>query len=132
MSRFVRRFVSRGAVVAAIWAALNGVLAALTFVFNSHSAVQQRAFYWAAVAIVAVLSALLLWLPRGRARSAAVPAGGGRSANGAPATAFAAACFIGGMAWVFGVFVAYLAVPLLAFVAARWRVEWAERKEGSP
>jgi Flp pilus assembly protein TadB len=55
--------------------------------------------------------------------------GGGQSANGAPATAFAAACLIGGLAWVFGVVLAYLALPLIAFVLARWRVEWAERRQ---
>lgn len=124
------RFVGRGAVVVTVWATLNGVLAGLLFVFSAHASVYERAIYWGAVAILVLLSSFLLLVPRHRARSEPVPSGG-RSANGAPATAFAAACLVGGMAWVFGVFVAYLALPLLAFVLARWRVEWAERRKES-
>ena len=121
------RFTGRGAVVVAIWAGINGVLAALLFIFSAHDDVLERAFYWAAVAILVVTSSLLLVVPRRHPRSAPLP-GGGRAANGAPATAFAAACLIGGLAWVFGVFIAYVALPLVAFILARWRVEWAERR----
>jgi hypothetical protein len=128
----VSRFVGRGAVVVAIWAGLNGVLAALLFVFSAKTSGQERTFYWAAVAVLALTSAALLAVPR--TTSVSAPSHhGGQARNGAPAAAFAAACLAGGLAWVFGVFVAYLALPLIAFCLARWRVEWAERrKEGRP
>jgi hypothetical protein len=108
---------------------MNAVLAGLLFVFSARDEAQARAFYWAAVAILVTTSAALLLVPRGPSRLAPTP-GGGRSANGAPATAFAAVCLIGGLAWVFGVYLAYFALPLVAFILARWRVEWAERKTG--
>jgi len=125
----VSRFVGRGAVVVTVWAGLNSVLAGLLFVFSAHDDVQERSFYWAAVAILLITALMLFAVPRRSPRSAPVP-GGGQSANGAPAAAFAAACLIGGLAWVFGVFLAYFALPLIGFVLARWRVEWAERRAG--
>jgi hypothetical protein len=125
----VSRLTRRGASVVAIWAGLNALLAALLFVFSAHDELQERAFYWSAVAILVVTSAVLFLAPTRPVRSAPTP-GGGRSANGAPSASFAAACLVGGLAWVFGVFLAYFALPLVAFVLARWRVEWAERKRG--
>jgi hypothetical protein len=118
-------------VVVAVWAALNAVNAGVLFAFSSRVSVQERAVYWAAVGLLAVTSALVLLVPRHRARSAPVPSGG-RAANGAPAAAFAAACLVGGLAWVFGVFIAYFALPLIAFILARWRVEWAEQHREGP
>lgn len=121
------RMTARGAVVVVVWAGLNAFLASLLFIFTAHDDVLERAFYWAAVGILVITSTLLLVLPPHRPRAAPVP-GGGRSANGATATAFAAACLVGGLAWVFGLFLAYFALPLVAFILARWRVEWAERR----
>lgn len=122
------RFVGRGAVVVAIWAGLNAILAALLFIFSARASVQERAFYWGAVAILVLTSTGLLVVPRSRPVSAPSQHGG-QARNGAPAAAFAAACLVGGMAWVFGVFVAYLALPLIAFCLARWRVEWEQRRK---
>jgi hypothetical protein len=116
--------------VAAIWAALNGFLAALLFIFTARDDVQERAIYWSSVALVVLTSTFLLLAPRHTPRSVPVP-GGGRSANGATAAALAGAALIGGYAWVFGVLIAYLALPLVAFVLARWRVEWAEARHRS-
>ena len=113
----------------AIWGAMNAVLAAVLFVFVAHDDLQERIIYWSAVAILVVTSAALLLVPRRPSVSAPVP-GGGQARNGAPAAAFAAACLVGGFAWVFGVYVAYLALPLLAFCVSRWRVEWAESRRG--
>ena len=125
----MKRLYSRGVLPVLIWTGLNAGLAALLFVFTAHDDVLERAFYWASVGVLVITSSLLFLLPRRPSRSAPVP-GGGQAANGAPATAFAAACLIGGLAWVFGVFLAYFALPLIAFVLARWRVEWAERRAG--
>jgi uncharacterized membrane protein YiaA len=114
---------SRGFSVVVIWALLNGVLAALLFVFNARDSDQERSFYFAAVAILAVTSLALLLIPR-RLGARPVAARG----DGAAAPAFAGACLIGGLAWVFGVFLAWFALPLVAFVAGRL---WAERSHRS-
>jgi hypothetical protein len=116
------RVSSRGFPVVVIWALLNGVLAALLFVFDARDSDQERSFYFAAVAILAVTSLALLVIPR---RLAARPVARG---DGAAAPAFAGACLIGGLSWVFGVFLAWFALPLVAFVAGRL---WAERSHRS-
>jgi hypothetical protein len=35
-----------------------------------------------------------------------------------------------GMAWVWGIFLVWFAMPLVVFCLARWRVEWVERRQG--
>lgn len=124
-----RRFFTRGVLVVTIWAALNAVLVLIHFAFPSNLSPQERWVYFAAVGILIAFSIGLFAVRPGRARSTPVP-GGGQTANGAPAAAFAVACMMGGLAWVFGVFLAYLALPLVAFTLARLRVEWAERRKG--
>lgn len=126
MSR-LPRLTGTGASVILVWATLNAVLAAILFYFSSASIWQERAFYWAAVAILLLTSAAVLLAPRRPSRTAPA-ARGGQARNGAPAAAFAAACLAGGFAWVFGVYIAYFALPPLAFCLARWRVEWAESR----
>lgn len=108
---------------------MNATLAFIHFGFPSNLSPQERWVYFGAVGILIAFSSALLFLPHHRARSTPVP-GGGQTANGAPAAAFAVACMMGGLAWVFGVFIAYLALPLIAFVLSRFRVEWAERRKG--
>lgn len=123
-----RRFFTRGVLVVIVWAAMNATLAFIHFGFPSNLSAQERWVYFGAVVILIGFSTALLFIPRHRARSAPTPSGG-RSANGAVAPAFAVACMMGGLAWVFGVFLAYLALPLIAFVLSRFRVEWSERRE---
>ncbi|HMC39098.1 MAG TPA: hypothetical protein VKI19_05505 [Acidimicrobiales bacterium] len=113
------RVAARGVSVVAAWAVLNGVLASLLFVFDARDEDQERAFYLGAVAIVAVASIALFFRP-----SPQRPGGRLRGGDGGAAPAFAAACLIGGLAWVFGVFLAYFALPLLALVAGRLWAEW--------
>ncbi|MDE3205831.1 MAG: hypothetical protein KGQ66_16610 [Acidobacteriota bacterium] len=125
-----RRFFTRGVLILVVWAAMNAALALIHFAFPSELSPQERWVYFGAVAILVVFALALFAVRPHRARSAAPP-GGGRSANGAPAAAFAVACMIGGLAWVFGVFLAYLALPLIAFNLARLRQERAERREGT-
>jgi hypothetical protein len=122
------RFFSRGVLVVVIWATINAVIASIAFAFTSNLSPQERGVYFAAVLILVAFSTALLFVPRHRARSAPTP-GGGRAANGAIAPAFAVACMMGGLAWVFGIFLAYFALPLIAFVLARLRVEWTERRQ---
>lgn len=123
------RFVTRGALVVLIWAAMNAILLVIHYAFPSNLSAQERWVYYGAVTILVAFSVALFLVRPHRARSAPVPSGG-QPANGAPAAAFAVACMMGGLAWVFGVFLAYLALPLLAFALARLRVEWAERRRG--
>lgn len=123
------RLFTRGVLVVAVWAAMNATLVVIHYAFPSNLSPQERWVYFGAVGILIAFSTALLLVRPHRARSAPVP-GGGRAANGAPAAAFAVACMMGGLAWVFGVFLAYLALPLIAFALARLRVEWAERRDG--
>lgn len=103
------------AAVAGLWALINACLAGLLIAFWGPTAVWRLAMYWAAVTIV-ILFGLAVLRPRRPHRS---PAAG----TGAPSLALALACLVGGLAWVFGVYLAYFALPLLAFCVGRWRLE---------
>lgn len=129
MSSLGKLMKSRGALVVGIWACINLVIVSWHFAFNSDSQMQQLVIPWTMVGLVMLVTLAVLLVPRGARRPVGTPPGAGRSRNGAPAAAFAAACLAGGLAWVFGVFIAYLALPLLAFCVARWRVEWSERRQ---
>lgn len=107
----------KDAAVAGLWAGINAVLAGMLIAFWGPTAVWRLAMYWAAVAIV-VLFGLAVLRPRPH-RPHRSPAGG----TGAPSLALALACLVGGLAWVFGVYLAYFALPLLAFCVGRWRLE---------
>lgn len=120
--------VGRGAIVVLVWAALNAVAAGALFVFHSRSEWQQLSIYWSAVTVL-VLSASALWLAPRRVVVSQPQHHRGQTFNGAPAAALAGACLIGGLAWVFGVLLAYFCIPLLLFCLARWRVERRVRKE---
>lgn len=129
MSPGKSRWKSTGALAVAIWMLINLVIVSWHFAFHAHSMTQQLIIAWSMVGLLAVATLIVLLFPRRPRRAVGAPPGGGRSGNGAPASAFAAACLIGGLAWVFGVFMAYFALPLVAFCLARWRVEWAERRQ---
>lgn len=128
------RFASLAARVVVIWALLNAALAAILVFFTGESHTQQLALYWASVGVL-LLTALVVAVfvradrlvqPRPPVSPAAVAAPS--AASGAPALAFALACLAGGMAWVWGTYLAYFAAAPLAFCLARWRAEWLERR----
>lgn len=124
-------WIRRGALVCGIWTLLLVALAAAEFGFRSRSVYQQYTIWWACGVGLMVLTTavVLLWpvrapLPRQHADRP------GRAGNGAAAPAFAGACLIAGMAWVWGLYLLYFAMPLVVFCLARWRVELAVRRAG--
>jgi hypothetical protein len=125
----MNRLFTRGAVVLVAWGGINACLAAVLFAFGSRSSLQERAMYFSSAGLVELLAVLFLVFPAKPRADVAGPRGGGQVRNGAPAAALAAACLAGGLAWVFGVFMAYFALPLIAFCLARWRAEWAVRRK---
>lgn len=123
-------FVRRGAVVCAIWGSLLAVNASFMFAFDATSVYQDHYIYWACgVGFMALTTLAVFIAPVKVPASTAPPHRGGRARNGAAAPAFAVACMLGGMAWVFGIYMVYIAVPLVFFCVARWRVELAERRQ---
>ena len=129
MSRLLDLMKKRGALVVGIWMLINLVVVSWHFAFNAYSRLQELILGWSMVGLLLIVTVAVLAFPSRPRTPVATPPGAGRSRNGAVAPAFAAACLAGGLAWVFGVFVAYLALPLVAFCLARWRVEWSERRQ---
>lgn len=129
MSRLHQLMKSRGAQIVGIWMLINLVIVSWHFAFNAYSRLQELILGWSMVGLLLLVTLVVLLFPRRPRLPVGTPPGAGRSRNGAPAAAFAVACLAGGFAWVFGVFVAYFALPLVAFCLARWRVEWSERRE---
>jgi hypothetical protein len=111
--------------VVAAWAAGNAALTVMLVVYGGPT-LGWRAVTYGASSLLALLAALsLLWFRRREApRLTEAPA-----SSGAPALAAAAACLVGGLAWVFGVFLAYLAVPLLGYAFGKWIAEDRARGE---
>ncbi|HET9076737.1 MAG TPA: hypothetical protein VFN68_07385 [Acidimicrobiales bacterium] len=128
MSRIGKLATSRGALVVGIWTVINLVVVSWHFAFPAVSQLQELIIAWSMVGLLVVVTATVLLFPSRTRQPVGAPPGAGRARNGAPAAAFAVACLAGGLAWVFGVFVAYFALPLVAFCLARWRVEWSERR----
>lgn len=123
-------FVRRGAMVAAIWGGLLAINAAFMFAFHSSAAYQDHYIYWSCGVGFMVVTTLAVFLAPTRVPArTAPPHRGGRSRNGATAPAFALACMFAGMAWVWGIYLVYFSLPLVLFCLARWRVEWAERRQ---
>lgn len=129
MSRLRQLMKSRGALVVGIWTLINLVIVSWHFAFSAYSKMQELILGWSMVGLLLIVTLVVLLFPASPRRPVGTPPGAGRSRNGAPAAAFAVACLAGGLAWVFGVFVAYLALPLVGFCLARWRVEWSERRK---
>lgn len=131
MSRLATLMKSRGALVVGIWTLINLVIVSWHFAFSAVSKMQELIIAWSMVGLLAVTTLAVLLFPRTPRRPVGTPPGAGRARNGAPSAALAGACLAGGLAWVFGVWVAYFALPLVVFCLARWRVEWAERRAES-
>lgn len=115
-----------------VWGAINAAVATVLFAFGSRTSLQERAMYFSSAGLIELLALVFLVFPSRPRADVGGPRGGGQVRNGAPAAALAAACLAGGLAWVFGVFMAYFALPLVAFCLARWRAEWAVRRRKDP
>lgn len=114
-----------GAAVVAAWAVGNAALTVMLLLYGGPT-LEWRAVTYGAASLLVLLAALaVLWVRRGDApHLMEAPA-----SSGAPALAAAAACMVGGLAWVFGVFLAYLAVPLLGYAFGKWISEDRARGE---
>jgi hypothetical protein len=120
---------TRGAVVCLIWAGLLASNAAALFAFAASSAYQDDYIYWfCGVGVMALATTAVLLVPIKVPAQTTPPGGGGQPRNGTVAPALALACLFGGLAWVFGVYLAWFGMPLVLFCLARWRVEWALRR----
>lgn len=119
----------RGAIICLGWMALLVNNASFQYAFHASSIYQEHDIWWGfGVGLMAITTAVVLLAPVKVPARPAPPQGGGRSRNGAAAPAFAVACMFAGMAWVWGIFLVYLGMPLVIFCLARWRVEIAERR----
>lgn len=105
------------------WGVVLLALASGLFAFGNHA--PEKPIYYSSAGLVVLASAVFgaRW-GRMRHRPEAPPP----DRSGGPALAFAAACLAGAFAWVFGIWVAYLAAPLLAYCVTALR---AERKRAS-
>lgn len=125
-----RQFIRRGAIVCAIWTLLLAIIAGFQYAFRASSIGQEHDIWWGfGVGIMVIVTAAVFLGPRKVPARTAPPHRGGQTSNGAAAPAFAAACLFAGMAWVWGIFLVYFSLPLVVFCVARWRVEWAERRQ---
>jgi hypothetical protein len=113
----VKAWLRRGAVVLLIWGLMNAVLAAVLVFFAGETKALELELYWASTGMLLILAAIV-FVPDAEAHHRQTSA-----TAGAPALAFAAACLFGGLAWVFGRYLAFLALPPLAFCVGRWRLE---------
>jgi uncharacterized membrane protein YfcA len=116
--------------VVLLWATGNAVLAIGLFAFVSHE--PERPLYWCSVTLLVISAAVFGagWgRTRRRARERTVPP---PDRSGGPSLAFAAACLAGGFAWVFGVWVAYLALVPMTYCVTKLRAERIAARRGSP
>lgn len=114
-----------GAAVVAAWAAGNAALTVMLVLYGGPTLAWRSITFGAASLVVLIAGLAVLWFRRDDApRLKEAPA-----SSGGPALAAAAACLVGGLAWVFGVFLAYLAVPLLGYALGKWLAEDRARGE---
>lgn len=113
-----------GAGVVAAWAAGNAALTVMLVLYGGPTLAARSVVYGAASGLVLVAAVVVLGFRRGRVpRPDAYLQETEPQADppsGAPALAAAGACLVGGLAWVFGVYLAYLAAPLLAYAVGKW------------
>jgi hypothetical protein len=112
------------ALVVAIWALGNG-LATLALVLWGGPSLLQRSWMFAAATLIVGLAAVLVLTLRSRYE----PAVRRPPASGSPALALAAAFLVGGLAWVFGVYLVYLAIPPLVYAIVKWRADLGNPEE---
>lgn len=113
-----------GAAVVAAWAAGNAALTVMLVLYGGPT-LAWRSITFGSASVLVLLAGAALWFCRGEApRLKEAPA-----SSGGPALAAAAACLVGGLAWVFGVFLAYLAVPLMGYALGKWLAEDRSRGE---
>lgn len=108
----------RAAWVVAGWGLYNVWLASVIIPFGPPTMFERFGIYISSEVFVMAM-ALAVW--RLRKRPSRQP--GVTSRSGGPALALAAAVMFGAFAWVLGVYMAYFAMPLLAYAVGKWRAE---------
>lgn len=114
-------FRAHGSPIVWAWAGINAALAGVLVGFGGPTSNFRIPLFWGAVGILILAGAALLLRPAHLPKR--------RQSSGAVSLALAGACFFGGLAWVFGVYLAYFALPLLAFCVGRWRQDYRARGE---
>lgn len=109
-----------GAAVVAAWAAVNAALTVMLVLYGGPTLAARSIVYGAACALLLFAALAVLWFRRRQVPRLADHEPDSEPPSGAPALAAAGACLAGGLAWVFGVYLAYLAAPLLAYAVGKW------------
>lgn len=106
------------------WGVANALLATGLFAFVNHEPEKPIFYSSAALVVIAAVIFGVSWGRRPQRREAQEgPEGLPPDRSGGPALAFAAACLAGALAWVFGVWLAYLAIAPLAYCVTALRAE---------
>lgn len=118
-----RRTRHHGGLVALSWAGMLAVLAGVMYGFGGPTMIIRGPLdFWEVLIILFFAGVVAFWAGRPpRPKKAKV--------TGAPSMALAFAFLLCAIGWVFGLYMAYFAIPLLAFCISRWRAEW---KGGPP
>jgi hypothetical protein len=106
--------------VVAGWALMNLALVIVLIVYGGGTFASRLVLYALSVVIVATVAVAMAISLRRHGRRPPTPA---TIRSGAPALALASACLAGALAWVFGLWLSYLALPLVGFCIARLRAD---------
>lgn len=113
-----RRARHHGAVAVLVWGGMLAVLAGVMYAFGGPTMEIRGPLDFWEVLIIVFFAGLVAFRP-GRP-----PRPKKAKVTGAPSMALAFAFLLGAIGWVFGLYMAYFAIPLLAFCISRWRAEW--------
>lgn len=114
----------RAAWIVAGWGLYNVWLAAIIVPFGPPTEFERLGIYLSSE-IFTMATAIAVW--RLRKRPGVQP--GRITRSGGPALALALAVMFAAWAWVLGVYIAYFAVPLLAYAVGKWRSERIAARE---
>jgi hypothetical protein len=102
------------------WALMNTVLVIVLVIYGGGTFASRLVLYALSVVIVAMVAVAMVISLRRQGRRPSKPV---TVRSGAPALALASACLAGALAWVFGLWMSYLALPLVGFCIARFRAD---------
>lgn len=108
----------------ALWACFLGVLASILAAFPGPTEAFRMEIYFSSFGLIALVAAVVRF---GRLRPHPLPPDGVVPATGAPSLAVAVIALLGGLAWVYGLYVAYFALPFVGFTIGRLRLERRRR-----
>jgi hypothetical protein len=112
------------AFVIAGWGLWNLWLIAIIIPFGQPTEFERFGIYLSSESFLAI-AALSVWQLRKHPRRPA----GTTTRSGGPALAMALAVMFAGLAWTFGVFLAYFCIPLVGYSLGKWRSERQAEEE---